>query len=58
MYGPADEGESVATIHAALERGVSLIDTALFPEEVDRLEAAVPAARSPAHATPRPRCAR
>jgi aryl-alcohol dehydrogenase-like predicted oxidoreductase len=27
MYGPADEPESIATIHAALERGVSLLDT-------------------------------
>jgi aryl-alcohol dehydrogenase-like predicted oxidoreductase len=30
MYGPADEAESVATIHAALERGVNLIDTGDF----------------------------
>jgi aryl-alcohol dehydrogenase-like predicted oxidoreductase len=27
MYGPADESESLATIHAALERGVTLLDT-------------------------------
>jgi aryl-alcohol dehydrogenase-like predicted oxidoreductase len=27
MYGPADEKESIATIHAALERGVNLLDT-------------------------------
>jgi aryl-alcohol dehydrogenase-like predicted oxidoreductase len=27
MYGPADERESVATIHAALDRGVTLLDT-------------------------------
>ena len=27
FYGPADEGESIATIHAALEAGVTLIDT-------------------------------
>jgi aryl-alcohol dehydrogenase-like predicted oxidoreductase len=27
MYGAADEGESIATIHAALERGVTLLDT-------------------------------
>src|SRR4029078_8850618 len=27
MYGPADEAESIATIHAALERGVTLLDT-------------------------------
>ena len=26
-YGPADEAESIATIHMALERGVTLIDT-------------------------------
>jgi aryl-alcohol dehydrogenase-like predicted oxidoreductase len=26
-YGPADENESIATIHAALERGVTLLDT-------------------------------
>jgi aryl-alcohol dehydrogenase-like predicted oxidoreductase len=27
MYGPADERESIATIHAALERGITLLDT-------------------------------
>jgi len=27
MYGPADESESIATIHAALDRGVNLLDT-------------------------------
>jgi aryl-alcohol dehydrogenase-like predicted oxidoreductase len=30
MYGPADERESVATIHAALDAGVGLIDTGDF----------------------------
>ncbi len=30
MYGPSDEAESVATIHAALDRGVTLIDTGDF----------------------------
>src|SRR3954466_9823120 len=30
FYGPADEGESVATIHAALERGITLLDTGDF----------------------------
>lgn len=30
LYGPADRAESIATIHAALEAGVSLIDTADF----------------------------
>jgi aryl-alcohol dehydrogenase-like predicted oxidoreductase len=30
MYGDSDEQESVATIHAALERGVTLIDTGDF----------------------------
>jgi aryl-alcohol dehydrogenase-like predicted oxidoreductase len=29
MYGPADETESIATIHAALNRGVNLLDTAI-----------------------------
>jgi aryl-alcohol dehydrogenase-like predicted oxidoreductase len=29
-YGPADEGESLATIDAAIERGVTLIDTGDF----------------------------
>ena len=28
FYGPGDEAESVATIHRALERGVTLLDTA------------------------------
>src|SRR5438132_9146863 len=27
MYGPADENEGVATIHAALDAGIALIDT-------------------------------
>ncbi len=27
LYGPADEAESVATIHAALEAGITLLDT-------------------------------
>src|ERR1700675_3700121 len=30
MYGPADRGESIATIHAALDAGVTLIDTGDF----------------------------
>ena len=30
MYGPADERESIATIHAALDQGVTLLDTGDF----------------------------
>jgi len=30
IYGPADDAESVATIHAALEAGITLLDTADF----------------------------
>jgi aryl-alcohol dehydrogenase-like predicted oxidoreductase len=30
MYGPADEKESIATLHRALERGVTLFDTGDF----------------------------
>jgi len=30
FYGPADESESIATIHAALDAGVTLIDTGDF----------------------------
>lgn len=30
LYGPADEAESVATIHAALEAGITLLDTGDF----------------------------
>ncbi len=30
VYGPADEAESIATIHAALDAGVTLIDTGDF----------------------------
>lgn len=29
-YGPADEAESIATIHAALDSGITLLDTADF----------------------------
>jgi aryl-alcohol dehydrogenase-like predicted oxidoreductase len=29
-YGPSDEGESIATIHSALDQGVNLIDTGDF----------------------------
>jgi aryl-alcohol dehydrogenase-like predicted oxidoreductase len=27
LYGPADDGESIATIHAALDAGITLLDT-------------------------------
>jgi aryl-alcohol dehydrogenase-like predicted oxidoreductase len=27
FYGPADEAESIATIHAALDAGITLLDT-------------------------------
>src|SRR5436190_4476084 len=30
MYGPADRAESLATIHAALDAGINLIDTGDF----------------------------
>jgi hypothetical protein len=30
MYGPADEAESIATIHAALDHGITLLDTGAF----------------------------
>ncbi len=30
MYGPSDRKESIATIHAALDAGVTLIDTGDF----------------------------
>jgi len=30
MYGPADRGESIATIHAALDAGITLLDTGDF----------------------------
>jgi aryl-alcohol dehydrogenase-like predicted oxidoreductase len=30
MYGPADEAESIATIHASLDAGIGLIDTGDF----------------------------
>src|SRR5471032_1710045 len=30
FYGPADENESIATIHAALDAGITLLDTGDF----------------------------
>jgi aryl-alcohol dehydrogenase-like predicted oxidoreductase len=30
LYGPADDGESISTIHAALEAGITLFDTGDF----------------------------
>ncbi|SHH67599.1 aldo/keto reductase [Massilia sp. CF038] len=30
LYGPADRGESIATLHAALEAGINLLDTGDF----------------------------
>src|SRR6478609_367151 len=30
MYGPADRSESIATVHAALDAGINLIDTGDF----------------------------
>ena len=30
MYGPADEAESIATVHAALDAGINLLDTGDF----------------------------
>jgi hypothetical protein len=27
LYGPTDESESIATIHAALDAGINLLDT-------------------------------
>src|SRR5689334_2713161 len=30
MYGPSDEDEGIATIHAALDAGVNLLDTGDF----------------------------
>jgi len=28
-YGPADDGESLAAIHAALDSGITMLDTAM-----------------------------
>jgi aryl-alcohol dehydrogenase-like predicted oxidoreductase len=30
MYGPTDEKESIATIHATLDQGITLLDTGDF----------------------------
>src|SRR5947209_10992064 len=30
FYGPADRGESISTIHAALDAGITLLDTGDF----------------------------
>ena len=29
-YGPADEAENIATIHAAIDAGINLLDTGVF----------------------------
>jgi aryl-alcohol dehydrogenase-like predicted oxidoreductase len=36
FYGPRDEGEAIATIHRALELGVTLLDTAESSATRDR----------------------
>ena len=36
MYGRSDDSESIATIHAALERGVTLLDTPSRPSRQRR----------------------
>lgn len=46
--GQGDEAESIATIHRALELGITLLDAgaadvSLSPEELDQLASAVPA---------------
>jgi aryl-alcohol dehydrogenase-like predicted oxidoreductase len=30
VYGPADRGEAIATVHAALDAGITLLDTGDF----------------------------
>jgi aryl-alcohol dehydrogenase-like predicted oxidoreductase len=30
MYGPSDEAESISTIHAAIDQGITLFDTGDF----------------------------
>ena len=30
LYGPADEAESIATLHAAMDAGITLLDTGDF----------------------------
>jgi predicted oxidoreductase len=39
MYGPSDESESIATIHAALDAGINMLD----PEDLAQIERAIPA---------------
>ncbi len=55
LYGPADEAESIATIHAALDAGVTLLDTGDYygmgHNELllrEALRCGIPAAASPA----------
>ena len=52
LYGPADEAESIATIHAALDAGVTLLDTGDFYGDGPQRDAA---ARGAARARPRRR---
>jgi aryl-alcohol dehydrogenase-like predicted oxidoreductase len=44
LYGPADDAESLATIHAALDAGVTLLDTGdYYGMDQEQIERAIPA---------------
>ncbi len=62
FYGPADEGESIATIHAALEAGITLLDTGDFygmgHNEMLIRDALKGGKRAPSSASSSARCAR
>jgi aryl-alcohol dehydrogenase-like predicted oxidoreductase len=38
LYGPADDTESIATIHAALDAGLTLLDTRISEAARRRLD--------------------
>jgi len=53
MYGPSDESESIATIHAALDAGINMLSA----EDLAQIESAIPADAVANPATAKNKCA-